>query len=98
MLTKSDLKAIKKVVHDTALTKDDAKNFVTKDDLDTLVSKNVFNQFKDKVLILFDRVIGELKTIREEQIILSGNKDQIENHETRINKFEEVLEPNPVSL
>lgn len=100
--TKDDFHVLKDdfniLKNDSNTVKDDAKNFVTKGDLDTLVSKNVFDQFKDKVLTLLDKVIGELKAIREEQTILSGNKDQIENHETRISKLEEVLEPNPVSL
>ena len=84
MLTKNDLKAIKQIVQETA---------ATKDDLDKLVSKNVFDQFKDRILTLLDKVLGELKAIREEQTIITGYKDQIENHDTRIDKLEEVLQP-----
>ena len=58
---------------------------------------NKFDEFKNKVYELLDKVMGELKAIREEQTVIVGYKDQIENHETRIGKLEKVLEPNPVT-
>ncbi len=36
-----------------------------------------------------DDVIGERQTIREEQTVISGYKDQLEDHDTRITKLEE---------
>jgi len=53
---------------------------------------NQFNEFKNKVYELLDKVVGELKAMREEQTIIVGYKDQIENHETRIGKLEDALE------
>lgn len=58
---------------------------------------NKFDEFKNKVYELFDKLMGELKAIREEQTIIVSYKEQIEDHETRIGKIEEVLEPNPTS-
>lgn len=40
-----------------------------------------------------DELMKELKDLREEVTVVTGYKDQIENHETRIIKLEEVLEP-----
>lgn len=49
-------------------------------------------KFKDEILTVLDKVIGELKTIREEQIIMSGRQsehsDTIEDHDTRLKKLE----------
>ncbi len=60
------------------------------DKLDSLSEK--FDEFKNKVYELLDKVMGELKAIREEQTVISGYKDEIEDHETRINKLEKVLQ------
>lgn len=60
-----------------------------------LVDKETFSQkvtkFKDEVMTMLDKVMKELKDFREEQTIISSYKEQIENHETRIGKIEEVL-------
>ena len=57
---------------------------------------NKFDRFKNKVYELLDKVLGELKTVREEQTLLVGKQtehtDQFENHETRIGKLEQVLQ------
>ena len=68
--------------------KDELKKTNTR--LDFLSEK--FDEFKNKVYELLDKVMGELKAIREEQTVISGYKDEIENHETRINKLEKVLQ------
>ncbi len=86
MLNKSDIDQIRTVVGEEV-----RKEVATaKKDL---VDKKMFTGFKDKILNLLDKVMGELKTIREEQTVISGYKDQIEDHDTRINKLEEVLQP-----
>lgn len=82
MLNKSDITQIRTVVREEVTT---AK--------ENLVDKKTFTGFKDKILNLLDKVMGELKAIREEQTIITGYKDQIEDHETRIEKLEEVLQP-----
>ena len=82
MLDKSDISQIRTVVREEVET--------AKEDL---VDKKTFTGFKDKILNLLDKVMGELKAIREEQTVISGHKDQIEDHETRIIKLEEVLQP-----
>lgn len=51
-----------------------------------------FDEFKNRIFDLLDKVMGELKAIREEQTIISGYKDQIEDHDTRIGKIEESLD------
>ncbi len=53
--------------------------------------------FKNEIITLIDKIMGELKAIREEQTIIVSYKDHIEDHETRIGKLEEVLEPNPIT-
>lgn len=40
MLTKTDLKAIKQIVQETAVTKDDVKSLATKDNLKNFATKN----------------------------------------------------------
>ena len=48
---------------------------------------------KDDFYDKMDELMGEIKAVREEQKVISGYKDQIEDHETRIGKIEEVLLP-----
>ena len=51
-------------------------------------------KFKDEVIISLDKVMGELKAIREEQVIITGrtsqHTDTLENHEARITKLEQA--------
>jgi uncharacterized coiled-coil DUF342 family protein len=84
------------------LNETDSKVDKLTDRVDTLSHRvdkllNKLDEFKNKVYELFDKVMGELKAIREEQTIIVGYKDQIEDHETRIGKLEEVLSPHPTS-
>lgn len=52
-------------------------------------------KFKDEIITLLDKVMGELKTIREEFAVmapkLSDHTDTLENHETRISKLQQPL-------
>lgn len=59
---------------------------------DLFVTKNEFKKFTDKILGGLDAVMGELKTVREELVLISGrlseDADSLENHETRLGKLE----------
>lgn len=56
---------------------------------------------KDEFYGKMDEVMGELKTIREEQILQSGKMSEItdilENHETRITRVEKRLKLSPIT-
>lgn len=57
--------------------------------------KSLVTKFKDEVMIGLDKVMGELKTIREEQEIITGrnseHRETLENHDTRIGKLEHTF-------
>lgn len=71
MLTKSDLKAIKKVVNEST------------QNLDVKLANNTI-KFKDEIL-------KELENLRAEIIMMQGDKDQIEDHDQRIQKLEKTV-------
>lgn len=52
---------------------------------------------KDDFYNRMDELIGEVKSMREEQTLIAGkiseHTDSIENHEYRIGKLEEILVP-----
>jgi hypothetical protein len=80
ILADDDLQAIKgliKVTIDEAIE----EKLVTKDDISHLPTK-------DEFYTKMDEVMGELKTIREEQAVQSH---QLSNHEDRIEKTESHL-------
>ena len=64
--------------------KESIKHLPTKDDLVSL---------KDNLVTFKDEILGEIKSMREEVAVVTGYKDEIEDHETRIGKLEEILEP-----
>jgi hypothetical protein len=80
----------KRVTDDVTLnvTKSVTRN-VTENVTEVFVEK--IKEFKNEIFDLLDKVMGELKAIREEQTVISSYKDQIENHETRLGKVEETL-------
>ncbi len=49
-------------------------------------------KYRDQVLTVMDKIVNELKTILQEQVIANAHAermlDRIENHETRITKLE----------
>lgn len=47
---------------------------------------------KDDLLTFKDQILGEIKKLREDVTIVTSYKDQIEDHETRIDKVEDILE------
>ena len=76
-LDNDDLKAIKALIEVTI----DEKELVTKDDISHLPTKD---EFYEKM----DEVMGELKTIREEQTVQGQH---LSDHEDRIEKIESHL-------
>jgi len=59
---------------------------------DKFLTRDEFHSFKDEILTRFDKIMFELKAIREEQIVGSyrriENFDLLENHESRITILE----------
>jgi len=94
MITDADVTKLKK----TFATKDDLKamearqdkKFATKDDLKMYATKNDMIDFKDEIL-------HEIKSMREEVAIVTGYKDQIENHDYRIERLEKHTKIPPVT-
>ncbi|PJE67571.1 hypothetical protein COU95_01635 [Candidatus Shapirobacteria bacterium CG10_big_fil_rev_8_21_14_0_10_40_9] len=65
------------------------------DEIEKIVDKELeekikFLPTKDEFYGKMDELMGEVKAIREEQAVISGYKDKLENHETRIIKLEET--------
>jgi hypothetical protein len=81
-LTNGDLKKIKTLFKQTL---DDDETLVRKDDIKHLPSKN---DFCEKM----DEVVGELKTVREEQ---PSQSKRLSDHEDRIVNIEEKLQITP---
>jgi hypothetical protein len=79
MLSQKDINQIEKIVEDKI--NEATKYLPTKD------------EFYNKM----DELLGEVKAMREEQTVIGGktseHTDVIEEHETRIGKLEEVLQP-----
>jgi hypothetical protein len=94
MLTKKDLQEIKKLVDERLEIK-----------LEEKLNEKLEQKFNEKLKYLpskdefyekMDEIMGELKAIREEQMVmshqLSESHDQLDNHEGRIKKLEDVLQ------
>ena len=82
------------------ITLDSIANLVrntVKEEVTEIKEKIKFLPTKDEFYSKMDELMGEMKSMREEVAVVTGYKDQIENHETRISKLEEALEPNPAS-
>jgi len=77
-LDSDDLKAIKDLIEATVEDVIEKNELVTKSDISHTPTKD---EFYGKM----DEVMGELKTIREEQILLSH---RVSDHEDRIEKIE----------
>ncbi|MBI3282630.1 hypothetical protein HYZ70_00965 [Candidatus Curtissbacteria bacterium] len=87
-LTKRDLdsnnKKLEKNFEEIFVTKNDLHNAVSRifDKFDELVTKEEFEErirllpIRDEFLTWMDKLMGELKTIREEQIILSAHSSE----------------------
>lgn len=84
-LTNSDLNKIKGLMK---VTIDEDETLVRKDDLKFLPTK-------DEFYTKMDEAMGELKTIREEQTLLSGLNVKVNNHDERIGVIEHKLQITP---
>ena len=80
-LDKEDLKAIQNLIEVTVDEVIEKRELVTKSDLGHLPTK-------DEFYTKMDEVVGELKTIREEQTLLSH---RVSDHEDRIEQIETHL-------
>ncbi len=80
-LDNEDLKAIKGLIEVTVEEVVDSKGLVTKADISHLPTK-------DEFYTKMDEVMGELKTIREEQTVQGQH---LSDHDDRIQKIEDHL-------
>ncbi|MCJ7739768.1 hypothetical protein MUP32_00425 [Candidatus Microgenomates bacterium] len=76
MLSKKDLDKIEALIDSKLDSKLESK----------LNEKLKFLPSKEEFYRKMDELMGEIKAVREEQKVISGYKDQIEDHETRIGK------------
>jgi hypothetical protein len=53
----------------------------------------VAKSLRDDLITFKDSILSEIKKLREDVAVITGYKDQIENHETRIEKLEEIIQP-----
>ncbi len=87
-LTQTDITKLTKIL----ITKEDLRKalapYATKQDLKKYVTVDEFRQFKDDVLARIDKIMGELKKIREEQIFMHNKVYQ--DHEKRITRLEQT--------
>jgi hypothetical protein len=83
-LDDDDLKAIKDLMQVTIEDANETKGLVTKEDVSHLPTKDDF-------YTKMDEVVGELKTIREEQALQSQH---LSDHDDRIEKIESHLDIN----
>lgn len=81
MLTKTDIAKLEERF---------AERFVTKEEY-----KSGIKALKDLIIEFKDAILHEIRGLREEVAIVTGYKDQIEDHEVRIEKLEKKL---PLSL
>ena len=80
-LDNDDFKALKDLMQVTIEEAIETKGLVTKDDLSHLPTK-------DEFYTKMDEVMGELKTIREEQTLQSQH---LSDHDDRLEKIEDHL-------
>ncbi len=92
--TKQDIDHLYKKIKGEFATKDDLKKFATKDDLKGFATKDDLKQLKDEIVEIKDEIMGELKSIQENQethnFSHSRINDELIGHEDRIRKLEKV--------
>ena len=86
MFSKKDFNVLVQLIKTTVKEETDP----IKDAIKLLPSKQLF-------LSQMAELMKEIKASREEQTAISGYKNQIEDHETRLNKVEKVLNIPPQS-
>lgn len=67
---------------------------ITQDDLDRSLSKYAT---KDDIIGFKDTILHELQAIRDNQELITGYKDQIEDHDLRIEHIEKHLHLAPLT-
>ncbi len=103
MLTKTDLAQIKDLLKDLPTKKEVkkeiessiidnnkrmAKIFVTKQDLECLVSKDEYHKAVDQILTTLDGIYGIVKNFDQENLITSH---KLSDHDIRISKIEKSI-------
>lgn len=56
-------------------------------------NKSLKKELEEKIISFKDAILKEIRDLREEVTIVTGYKDQIEDHETRIEKLEHTAHP-----
>jgi len=73
------------------ITPEQFSKLATKDDVREIVEEKV-SKFKDEILTGQDKIIGELKIIREEQVAFTGGQtrqdDKLAEHDKRLEQVE----------
>jgi len=95
MITDTDIKKLKQVF----ATKDDLKKCATKDDLKKFATKDDLKKYatRDDLIDFKDEILHELQGIRTDMDILTGYKDEIEDHDVRIERLEKHLHITPTA-
>jgi len=82
------------------ITPEQFNKLATKDDVREIVEEKV-SKFKDEILTGQDKIIGELKTIREEQAAFTGGQkrqdDKLEEHDKRLEQVEVKIGIEPIT-
>ena len=85
-----------------SLTQEDVRSIV-KDELIDMGLDQVPKKLNllDKILVSIDKLVGEVKDYREEQVLVSGkiseHTEQLDDHDTRIKQAEKTLDLRPTS-
>lgn len=103
-LTKNDLKLIRGVVDEvveekvtsiveekvTSIVEDKVTSIVVEKVTDIIAENN--QTLRSEIVQFKDDILGEIVKLREDVAVVTGYKDQIENHEERITRVETKLE------
>lgn len=87
MLTKTDLKSIKQLISDAV--DDGNKELIEAFSKFHIATKK---ELEEKIITFKDQILVEIKKLQEDTTTVSGYKDQIENHEKRLDKLEKILQ------
>jgi len=60
--------------------------FATKDDL-----KKLDNKLSNNIIEFKDEILHEIVALRKDISVVSGHRDMLKNHETRIEKLEKIM-------
>jgi len=82
------------------ITPEQFSKLATKNDVKEIVEEKV-SKFKDEILTGQDKIIGELKTIREEQAAFIGSQrrqdKKLEEHDKRLEQVEVKIGIEPIT-